>query len=110
MVPVVALGCQPEAAPNVSYHVCYHRAMAQREKRSVSLPPPVAQAIDQAAAEDGTTFSASLVDTPGQRLRLQAGLRAVAEWEHEQGPLTTEERADGLDRARTLLGRGGPRR
>ncbi len=84
--------------------------MAQREKRSVSLPPHVAQAIDQAAAEEGTTFSAWLADTAAQRLRLQAGLRAVAEWEHEHGPLTAEERAAGLDRARALLGRGGPRR
>lgn len=90
--------------------MCYHSAMAQREKRSVSLPPRVAQAIDQAAAEDGTTFSAWLVDTAAHRLRLQAGLRAIAEWEHEHGPLTPEERADGLDRARALLGRGDPKR
>lgn len=98
------------AAPKLSYRLCYHRTMAQREKRSVSLPPHVAHAIDQAAAEEGTTFSAWLADTAAQRLRLQAGLRAVAEWEHEHGPLTPEERADGLDRARALLGRGGPRR
>jgi hypothetical protein len=84
--------------------------MGQREKRSVSLPPHVAQALDQAAAEGGTTCSAWLADTATQRLRLQAGLRAVAEWEHEHGPLTTEERADGLDRARALLGHGGTTR
>jgi hypothetical protein len=60
--------------------------MAQREKRSVSLPPELAQAIDQAAADDGTTFSAWLA-------------------EHDHGPLTPDELADGLARARALLGR-----
>jgi hypothetical protein len=84
--------------------------MAQREKRSVSLPPELAQAIAQAAAQDGTTFSAWLADTAAHRLRLEAGRRAIAEWEHEQGPLTPEELADGLARARALLGRPSPRR
>jgi hypothetical protein len=47
----------------LSYHLYYHGGMAQREKRSVSLPPELAQAIDAAAADDGTTFSAWLADT-----------------------------------------------
>jgi hypothetical protein len=79
--------------------------MAQREKRSVSLPPELAQAIDRAAADDGTTFSAWLADTAAHRLRLEAGRRAIAEWEHDHGPLTPDELADGLARARALLGR-----
>ncbi len=79
--------------------------MAQREKRSVSIPPDLARAIDQAAARDGTTFSAWLSDTAAHRLRLEAGRRAIAEWEREHGPLTPEELADGLARARSLLGR-----
>jgi hypothetical protein len=79
--------------------------MARREKRSVSLPPELAEAIDQAAAQDGTTFSAWLADTAAQRLRLDAGRRAIAEWELEHGPLTPAELADGLARARALLGR-----
>ncbi|MGH9110749.1 MAG: hypothetical protein ACRDZN_00350 [Acidimicrobiales bacterium] len=79
--------------------------MAQREKRSVSLPPELAQAIDRAAADDGTTFSAWLADTAAQRLRLETGRRAIAEWEHDHGPLTPDELADGLARARALLGR-----
>ncbi|MDQ3353412.1 MAG: hypothetical protein M3507_02800 [Actinomycetota bacterium] len=79
--------------------------MAQREKRSVSLPAELAQAIDEAAARGGTTFSAWLAEIAAHRLKLDAGRRAIAEWEHEHGPLTPDELADGLARARSLLGR-----
>jgi hypothetical protein len=79
--------------------------VAQREKRSVSLPPELARAIDDAAAADNTTFSAWLADTAARRLRLDTGRRAIAAWEAEHGPLTPEELADGLARARALLGR-----
>jgi len=79
--------------------------MAQRDKRSVSLPPELAQAIDRAAAQDGTSFSGWLADTAAQRLRLEAGRQAIAEWERDHGPLTAAELADGLARARALLGR-----
>jgi hypothetical protein len=79
--------------------------MAQREKRSVSLPPDLAQAIDEAAAETGSSFSAWIADTASHRLRLEAGRRGVEEWEQENGPLTEEELAEGRARARKLLGR-----
>jgi len=79
--------------------------MAQREKRSISLPPELASAIADAAAQEGATVSAWLAETAARRLRLEAGQRALAEWEDEHGPLTDEERADGLLRARSLLGR-----
>ena len=79
--------------------------MAQRDKRSVSFPPELAAAIDQAAAETGSTFSAWLTETASHRLKLEAGHRGVAEWEAEQGPLTEQELAQGLARARELLGR-----
>ncbi len=94
----------------LSCHLCCRPSMAPREKRSVSLPPELAQAIDRAAAGDGTTFSAWLAAAAAHRLRLVAGRGATAEWEHEQGALTPDELADGLARARSLLGRrtGGP--
>jgi hypothetical protein len=79
--------------------------MAQREKRSVSLSPELARAIDQAAAAGGTNFSAWLADTAAHRLRLEAGRAGIAEWERENGPLTPEELAEGLARARASLGR-----
>jgi hypothetical protein len=79
--------------------------MAQRDKRSVSLPPELAKAIDQAAAESGSSFSAWITETASRRLRLEAGRQGVADWEAEHGPLSEQELAEGLARARELLGR-----
>lgn len=95
-------------AQPLSYRLCYHPAMAQRQKRSISLPPEVAQAIDQAAAKAGMTFSSWLSETAAHRLRLEAGRRGLAEWEQENGPLTAEELAEGLARARAALGATQP--
>lgn len=90
----------------LSYCLCYRRAMAQREKRSISLPPDLASAIDAAADAEGTTVSGWIADTARHRLRLDAGRKGIAEWERAQGALTSEELAEGLARARALLGRG----
>jgi len=78
--------------------------MARREKRSVSLPPDLAKEIDQAEAAR-SSFSAWIAETASHRLRLEAGRRGVAEWELEHGALTEQELAEGLRRARELLGR-----
>ncbi len=78
--------------------------MAQRQKRSISLPADLAEAIDRAASSAGTTGSGWLGDTVADRLRLDAGRRAIAEWEADNGPLTVEELAEGLARARAVLG------
>jgi hypothetical protein len=79
--------------------------VAQRHKRSISLPPDLDRQIEAAAAESGTTVSAWLAATAAHRLRLEAGRRAIAEWEADNGALTAEELADGLARARALIGR-----
>jgi hypothetical protein len=50
--------------------------MARREKRSVSLPPDLARAVEQAAKAEGTTFSAWLAQTAAHRLKLEAGVLA----------------------------------
>lgn len=84
--------------------------MAQREKRSVSLPPRLARAIAQAAVRDETSFSGWIAETAAHRLRLESGRQAIAEWERQNGPLTLAELADGLARARTALGRPSRRR
>ena len=74
-------------------------------KRSISLPPDLAAAIDEAAAAHGTTVSGWIADTAAHRLRMEAGRRGIAEWERENGPLTSDELAAGLARARAILGR-----
>ena len=58
--------------------------MAQRTKRSA--PPPSGP-------------------TEAHRIKLEAGRRALAEWELENGPLTEAELAEGRARARASLGR-----
>jgi hypothetical protein len=94
----------------LSYPLCYHLGMAQRDKRSVSFPPDLAKAIDAAAAASGTSFSAWIAETASHRLRLEAGRWGVAEWEAEHGPLSERELAEGLARARELLGRTASKR
>ena len=111
------------AVPPSSVHIAMHisgrvcpttcatiAAMAQREKRSISLPPDLAAEIDRAAAAEGTTVSAWIASTAAHRLRLDTGRRGIAEWERQHGTLTTEELADGLARARAILGRPASRR
>lgn len=95
----------PDILRSLSYWLYYLRLMAQRDKRSVSFPPDLAKAIDAAAAASGSSFSAWIAETASHRLRLEAGRRGVAEWEAEHGPLSERELAEGLARARELLGR-----
>jgi hypothetical protein len=110
MLPLHAIGGTGNDLPGaLSYRLCYHRRMAQRSKHSVSLPRDLARAIERAARQSGTTFSGWLADTAAHRLRLEAGRRAIAEWERDHGALSTKELADGQARARGLLGRSTPR-
>lgn len=89
----------------MSYRLCYHREVAQREKRSVSLPPDLTHRIEEEAARQGTTFSGWLADAAARRLKLDAGRRALEEWERENGPLTAEELAEAEVRVRAAFPR-----
>jgi len=51
------------------------------------------------------TSSESPALTEAHRIKLEAGRRALAEWELENGPLTEAELAEGRGRARASLGR-----
>ena len=84
--------------------------VARRQKRSISLPSDLADAIDTAATAAGTTVSAWMAETASHRLRLDAGRRGVAEWEHQHGALSPDEIADGLARARAMLRRPSSRK
>ncbi len=79
--------------------------MTGRQKRSISLPPELADAIDAAAAAEGTTVSAWIAETAAHRLRLDAGRHGIADWERKHGNLTADEIAEGLARARSILRR-----
>lgn len=86
----------------------YFAGMAIREKRSNPLAPDLGAAIDAAAEAEGTSVSTWIAATAAHRLRLDAGRRGIAEWEQQNGALTSDELADGLVRARALLGRSKP--
>lgn len=62
------------------------------EKLSVAIDERVAAAARAAATREGTSLSAWLSRAAEQALRVDEGLRAVAEWESEQGALSAEER------------------
>jgi hypothetical protein len=64
-------------------------------KRSVSLADEVATAVEQAAKQDGVSFSAWLSAAAEKQLRVRQGLRGVAAWEGETGSLSAEELAAG---------------
>lgn len=84
--------------------------MALRMKRSISLPPELAEGIGRAAAAEGTTVSGWIARTAAHRLRLEAGRHAIAAWEEDHGALTATELADALKQARALLRKPGRRR
>src|SRR5580700_12292104 len=96
-------GCRGGESKVRSYRWCYHTYMGV-SKRSVSLDEDVASAVEQAADEEGMSFSAWLSDAAQHRLRIREGLKAVQEWEAEAGPLTAEERAAGEALLNRLLG------
>lgn len=78
--------------------------MTYRVKRSISLSPELAAAIDVVAAEEGTSVSGWISATAARRLRFDSGRQGIADWEREHGALTNNELADGLARARSLIG------
>jgi hypothetical protein len=75
------------------YFRCYHVVMVT--KRSVSLDDEVATSVEEAAKQDGVSFSAWLSSAAEKQLRVRQGLRGVAAWEGETGSLSAEELAAG---------------
>ena len=77
------------------------------QKISVSLDEHVLELARQAAEAEGKSLSAWLNDTAEHAARIQAGLRAVAEFEAEHGAFTEEELREATERLRRLgVGRG----
>jgi Arc/MetJ-type ribon-helix-helix transcriptional regulator len=89
--------------------LCYYLIMAVRKKRSVSIPPDLDAQIEAAAAEAGMTYSAWLAATARKEFIIRAGLKAVAEFEREQGAFSPEEIAEAEQWAREALERSTDR-
>lgn len=71
----------------------YHGDMAGVVKKSVSVPAEIWAAAEEEAAARGTTVSALIAEALDHLVTIQRGLRAVAEYEAENGPFTEEELA-----------------
>ena len=60
-------------------------------KLAITIDPKVHEKILAAAARDRVSVSAWMTDAARAALQRRAGLAAVAEWEKQHGPLSTEE-------------------
>ncbi|HWL46062.1 MAG TPA: hypothetical protein VNQ73_24190 [Ilumatobacter sp.] len=74
-----------------------------RRKRSVSFRPDLDDRIAESSRRSGLTYSGWLAETAEWRLRVEDGLRAVAQWEAENGTFTAQELVEGRELARRLL-------
>ena len=62
-------------------------------KLAITVDPDVHDQVQAAAREDGVSVSAWMTTAARRALLVRDGLRAIAEWEAEQGALTEEELA-----------------
>ena len=60
-------------------------------KLAITIDPDVHDNVPAAAARDGASVSAWMTAAAREALQRRAGLAAVALWEKQHGPLTTEE-------------------
>jgi hypothetical protein len=75
-------------------------------KLAITVDPDVHAEVVEAAAAEGVSVSAWMTAAARRALRVRSGLAAVAEWEADNGPLTSEE----LDAARRRAGITAERR
>ena len=73
---------------------------------AITVDPDVHAEVVETAAAEGVSVSAWMTAAARRALRVRSGLAAVAEWEADNGPLTTEE----LDPARRRVGLTADRR
>ncbi|MHB1710493.1 MAG: hypothetical protein ACYCV7_03700 [Acidimicrobiales bacterium] len=65
-------------------------------KLAITVDPDVHEQVLAAAADDGVSVSAWMTAAARRALSIRDGLRAVAEWEREQGAFSDSE----IDEAR----------
>lgn len=90
----------------MSYPCATIAAVAVRKKRSISMPPDLDVAIEEAAKAAGTTYSGWLAATARKELTLRAGLAAVAAYERAEGAFSETEIAEAETWAREAVSRG----
>lgn len=83
----------------------YHRGMAVRKKRSISMPPDLDAGIEEAARASGMTYSAWVAAMARREFLLQAGLDGVSEFERAHGAFTDAELAEAEAWAKEATGR-----
>ena len=76
-------------------------------KLAISVDADVHSGVIDAAEAEGLSVSAWMTAAARHALRIRDGLAAVAEWEQEHGPLTSQELAAARHR---LAPRKHPRR
>ncbi len=72
-------------------------------KLAITVDPEVHAQVVAAAAEEGTSVSAWMTSAARRALLVRDGLRAVAEWEAQQGALTDAELAAARRRVADAL-------
>ena len=72
-------------------------------KVAITIDPEVHENILAAAAEDGVSVSAWMTSAAREALRRRAGLAAIAAWEKQHGPLTSEEMDEARRNVRAQL-------
>lgn len=78
-------------------------------KLAITVDPEVHAGVVAAASEEGLSVSAWMTNAARRALLVRDGLKAVAEWETEHGPLSETELADARKRVAEEL-RKLPRR
>lgn len=67
-------------------------------KLAITVDPDVHAGVVAAASEEGLSVSAWMTNAARKALLVRDGLKAVAEWEVEQGALSERELADARKR------------
>lgn len=71
--------------------------MAQRKKRSISVPADLDAKIQSAAGKAGMTYSGWLMQAARKEFTVRAGLKAVAAYEREHGRFSPQELAEAAE-------------
>ncbi len=77
-------------------------------KLAITVAPDVHAQVVAAADDEGLSVSAWMTSAARRALLARDGLRAVAEWEAEQGALTDAELAASLRRVAAARGGAAP--